>query len=107
MQQEARRETKFRKLLPRIVDDQPTSHRGVSARLRGPYGPLLMLKYRMPKQQQEVKGAALAQRKGVFGANKIRIASTMSPIWFRFAQTAESRPPNCDRSRASAPRIIV
>ena len=56
MQQEARRETKFRKLLPRIVDNQPTSHRGVSARLRGPYGPLLMLKYRMPKQQQEVKG---------------------------------------------------
>ena len=57
MHQEARRETKFRKLLPRIVDNQPTSHRGVSARLRGPYGPLLMLKYRMPKQQQEVKGA--------------------------------------------------
>ena len=57
MQQEARRETEFRKLLPCIVDSQPTSHRGVSARLRGPYGPLLMLKYRMPKQQQEVKGA--------------------------------------------------
>ena len=64
MQQEARRETKFRKLLPRIVDDQPTSHRGVSARLRGPYGPLLMLKYRMPKQQQEVKGGSVGSKKG-------------------------------------------